>query len=439
MTTTSDAQTAPSFHPLVRWRRAHHTFFAIIQALVFAHRLVERAVAEGDLHEAAQGLRVSADLFWASAAAMRLAGDMRSEDYARVRRSMEPPRMAPGFSGLHLADHVVLLQAVKRMRRLFQAPPRKLETAIVAYRQAVDAAYRSHAWVCREFVGDAPSLRMESGASTAEDSAPSRLMNHYRRRYLRMTGHSEPGDPAPSTRSISMTEDSRRGTAMKIPRILEPEVMDTEEEAVDYDAMAHASVNARFCEDLLALGPALSSTLDVGTGTAQIPIALCRRAPEARVTATDLADWMLKLGAANVERAGLSGVVSVQRADAKALPFEEGSFTVVMSNSIVHHIPEPGPALAEMRRVLRPGGWLFVRDLIRPQTDAEVRALVDRYAADANERQRGLFDASLRAALTLEEVRAIARDIGVPDEAVQATSDRHWTLAFQAPEDIQAG
>ena len=40
---------------------------------------------------------------------------------------------------------------------------------------------------------------------------------------------------------------------MPLPRVLEPEVMDTEEEASDYDAMDHGGVNARFCEDLLAL------------------------------------------------------------------------------------------------------------------------------------------------------------------------------------------
>jgi ubiquinone/menaquinone biosynthesis C-methylase UbiE len=220
--------------------------------------------------------------------------------------------------------------------------------------------------------------------------------------------------------------------AMSLDRVLEPEAMDSEEEASDYDAMDHGAVNARFCDDFLALSPALDPTLDIGTGTAQIPIALCRRVPDARVTAIDLADSMLALGAKNVERAGLSGSVTLQRVDAKTLPYRDGTFASVISNSIVHHIPDPGPMIGEALRVLAPGGVLFVRDLMRPETDEEVRALVAMYAGGESERQRALFDASLRAALTLAEVRAMARAHGVPEGAVAATSDRHWTLAFRA-------
>ena len=58
---------------------------------------------------------------------------------------------------------------------------------------------------------------------------------------------------------------------MPLRRVLEPEVMDSDEEARDYDAMDHAGVNAAFCDDLTALAPDLGAVLDVGTGTARIP------------------------------------------------------------------------------------------------------------------------------------------------------------------------
>jgi ubiquinone/menaquinone biosynthesis C-methylase UbiE len=216
---------------------------------------------------------------------------------------------------------------------------------------------------------------------------------------------------------------------MSLSRVLEPEVMDSDAEAEAYDTMDHAVVNARFCEDLLALAPDLTRTLDVGTGTALIPIELCRRAPEARVLAIDLADSMLKLGEANVARAGFSSAIRLQRADAKALEHPAGAFTCVVSNTIVHHIPEPEAPLREMWRVLASGGRLFVRDLIRPDDDRSVRALVETYAADQTAQQRQLFDASLRAAFTLSEIVTLAARVGLPEGAVRATSDRHWTLA----------
>lgn len=218
---------------------------------------------------------------------------------------------------------------------------------------------------------------------------------------------------------------------MPLSRALEPEAMDSEEEASDYDAMDHSAVNARFCDDLLALSPHLDPTLDVGTGTARIPIELCKRR-QARVVAIDLADSMLALGARNVEAAGLSEAITLLHADAKSLPHPDGMFACVVSNSIIHHIPDPGPVVGEILRVLAPGGVLFVRDLLRPESDEAVRALVAMYAAGETPRQRDLFEASLRAALTLDEVRAIARAHGVPEGAVTQTSDRHWTLAWRA-------
>ena len=76
---------------------------------------------------------------------------------------------------------------------------------------------------------------------------------------------------------------------MALSRILEPEVMDSPEEATDYDAMDHSAVNQTFVDDFLAVCPAPSDTLDLGTGTAQIPITLCRAEPTCRVLATDAA------------------------------------------------------------------------------------------------------------------------------------------------------
>jgi len=231
---------------------------------------------------------------------------------------------------------------------------------------------------------------------------------------------------------------------MVLPRTLEPEVMDTEQEARDYDAMDHGEVNARFCDDLLAFSfeAPLDRVLDVGTGPGLIPIELCRRAPQVVVDAVDLAAHMLALADRNVARAGLVGRVRLARVDAKATGWPDGAFDAVLSNSIVHHIPEPAGVLREMWRLVRKGGALFVRDLERPGSAARVSELVETYApipeASAevramHERQRALFAASLHAALTSDEVRAMVQSLGMPGTAVSTTSDRHWTLACAKP------
>lgn len=219
-----------------------------------------------------------------------------------------------------------------------------------------------------------------------------------------------------------------------LPRVLEPEVMDTEDEAHDYDSMDHAAVNRAFVADFLAfVRGASGSILDVGTGTAQIPIELCTRCPAASVIAVDAAAHMIALAERNVAAAGLSARIRSELINARSLPYPDGHFAAVMSNSIVHHIPDPTAIVSEMIRVSRAGGALFVRDLLRPDGEAELERIVNAYAADANDHQRRLFADSLRAALTLAEVRELVARFGFPPDTVTQTTDRHWTWAAVKP------
>jgi ubiquinone/menaquinone biosynthesis C-methylase UbiE len=246
-------------------------------------------------------------------------------------------------------------------------------------------------------------------------------------------------------RTLREAETRAKTTAM-IPRVLETEAMDSTQEAEDYDAMDHAEVNARFCDDFLAFfgkSPRAARVLDVGTGTARIPILLAQRSPSVLVEGVDLSEAMLTLARVNVARAGLSGRITLRVADAKQLAAADGTFGAVVSNTIIHHVPDPAPALAEMWRVLAPGGKLFVRDLARPDSRARMAELVTLYSGQAPDtqpdvvamyaRQNGLFAASLEAGLTVDEVRAMVHPLGIPASAVRMTSDRHWTLAAARP------
>ena len=213
-----------------------------------------------------------------------------------------------------------------------------------------------------------------------------------------------------------------------LPRVLETEAMDTPDEAADYDSMDHHEVNRVFVDDLLAAGPQPDGEiLDLGTGTALIPLALCGREPAARVTAVDVARHMIALAEKNVRRAGLEDRIRLECIDAKGLPFDDGRFAAVMSNSIVHHIPNPLDVLREAWRVTVPGGLLFIRDLMRPEDDATVRRLVDTYTVGANEHQRQMFDDSLRAALSVKEMCELTTQLSDRPGKVLATTDRHWT------------
>ncbi len=127
--------------------------------------------------------------------------------------------------------------------------------------------------------------------------------------------------------------------------------------------------------------------------------------------------------------ANLDERIDLLMADAKHLPFESGSFSAVISNSIVHHIAEPRVVLEETVRVCVRGGLLFHRDLMRPENDAQLEHTVKTYAGTATAYQRLLFSNSLRAALTVDEMRGLIADLGFSRDTVIPTSDRHWTWA----------
>lgn len=216
-----------------------------------------------------------------------------------------------------------------------------------------------------------------------------------------------------------------------LKRVLEPEVMDSSAEAIAYDDMDHRQVNEAFTQDLIAAseanGGVLDEVLDLGTGTARIPLMLCEAVEDVRVVAADLSVEMLDVARINLELSPYLERVMLTLCDAKNLEFEDNRFDVVMSNSIVHHIPEPASAFAEAVRVCKPGGLLFFRDLVRPETDEEVERLVETYAGEEADHARRMFDDSLRAAFSVDEIQALVEGVGFAGDTVQATSDRHWT------------
>lgn len=211
-------------------------------------------------------------------------------------------------------------------------------------------------------------------------------------------------------------------------RVLEPEVMDSWEEAVDYDAMDFLEVNTTFAQRVSELCPQeVAKVLDAGTGTARIPIILCQLRSQWQIWGIDLAENMLKIGSENVEKAGLQDKIMLQVVDAKQLPYQDEQFDIFISNSLVHHLPNPLPFFVELKRVLKPQGAICIRDLLRPVDENTMNNLVESIGVEYNEHQKKLFGDSLHAALTIDEVNQLISQAGIQGVKVYQSSDRHWT------------
>jgi len=113
--------------------------------------------------------------------------------------------------------------------------------------------------------------------------------------------------------------------------------------------------------------PAGALVADLACGTGDLCLLAARRVgPEGRVTGVDISEEMLAVGRRKVAEAGLADRVDLLRANALDLPFPDRSFDVVTSGFVLRNLADLPRALAEMARVLRPGGRAVILELSHP-------------------------------------------------------------------------
>ena len=162
---------------------------------------------------------------------------------------------------------------------------------------------------------------------------------------------------------------------------------------------AVAAVNADPGERVLEMG--------VGTG-----LALPHYDPRKRVTGIDLSPDMLALARARVQRLRLAHVEALQVGDAQQTGFEAASFDIAVAMFVASVVPDPRALLAEMKRVVRPGGLLlFVNHFLAERPGP--RLLVERAIAGAS-RTLGWHPDFAFAALLPDEDRRRASITPVP-------------------------
>jgi SAM-dependent methyltransferase len=214
------------------------------------------------------------------------------------------------------------------------------------------------------------------------------------------------------------------------PRALEPEIMDGAEEAEAYmDAAAQehlAALDASWVERVLAFGPrGPAGVLDVGTGGGQIPGRIAARRPAWRIWGVDRAGAMLAEGLGSLagargaaRRAARSFGLALAQADARQLPFPDGAFQLVISNSLLHHLADPRPILDEIARVAGERGAVLLRDLRRPARWRH-RLHVAWHGRRYRGTMRRLYEDSVAAAFTPAELAAILRHTGLAGARVR--------------------
>jgi len=117
----------------------------------------------------------------------------------------------------------------------------------------------------------------------------------------------------------------------------------------------------------LALGEGPARVLDVATGTGDLAFAIARRHPEARVVGVDPSAGMLERGRHKALARRVDDRVTLVLGDAQELSFDDGTFDAACIAFGIRNVPDRARGLAEMRRVVRPGGRVCVLELGEPR------------------------------------------------------------------------
>ncbi|MBG0781422.1 MAG: bifunctional demethylmenaquinone methyltransferase/2-methoxy-6-polyprenyl-1,4-benzoquinol methylase UbiE [Bacteroidales bacterium] len=107
-------------------------------------------------------------------------------------------------------------------------------------------------------------------------------------------------------------------------------------------------------------------TLDVATGTADLAIALAKKT-KTPIIGIDISNGMLDIGREKLKKLNLDQQIVLQQADSENLPFDDNVFDAVMVAFGVRNFENLDKGLAEMNRVLKPGGMLAVLEFSRPR------------------------------------------------------------------------
>ena len=132
-----------------------------------------------------------------------------------------------------------------------------------------------------------------------------------------------------------------------------------------YDALVASVLEgfyARVTGEVAAAYPR-GKLLEIGSGPGRLAVRLAREAPGMTLTGVDISDAMVERAASRAARVGLSERVRFEVGDVEALPHSDGEFDGVVSTLSLHHWSDPASGLAEIHRVLKPGGEARIYDL----------------------------------------------------------------------------
>ena len=212
-------------------------------------------------------------------------------------------------------------------------------------------------------------------------------------------------------------------------RVLEPELMDDEAQVVAYANANFETENQGFVDRFREYFPDFSAgtIFDLGCGPGDIPIRFAKALPDCRMIGFDASAPMIRWAGQALSKTGLAGRVTFRCERFQDIAGANQADAIV-SNSLLHHLPNPLQFWNRIRQLVKPGAPVLVMDLLRPDSPEAAQAIVDQYAANEPDILRRDFYNSLLAAFTEDEVTTQLARMNLTRLLIDIPDDRHWVV-----------
>ena len=205
--------------------------------------------------------------------------------------------------------------------------------------------------------------------------------------------------------------------------------MDTKEQARSYASADFAGANKLFLETLQKRIKVTAQTklLDIGCGDGEILIQI-HNMLQCNITALDGSKCMLNELNQKLKIHNINDVVVVnEKLETNSLLNK--SFDLIISNSVLHHVKSPSLFWENVIDLTKPGGFIAVMDLFRPETESSLIKTLKTYGGNDPVLLKD-FENSLRAAYTIDEVHEQLLKSRAITYHVKPISDRHFFVTI---------
>jgi len=172
-------------------------------------------------------------------------------------------------------------------------------------------------------------------------------------------------------------------------------------------------LSSAFMKEFSPLVRGGETVLDVGAGSGYFSLPIAKRLDVRKVICLDLSDEMLNRLERMAKKSGVREKIQTLKGNASSIQLDDGSVDLAVSHGVFHELANPAAVLREIRRVLKPKGWVVI-------TDFRDTWIGNRVAAAHRDEDHGPFN--------VDELKRLFEAVGF--KQVGARPVKHWVMAL---------